>query len=260
MKNLKTIEPDEYIKSRYLGKNTKGDPTLQLSNIETMMLVGFNKCCQMTASNSKFLKEFPQTDKGLFKLRSTALKIFVKEYSSKEFHMNLLSGLLKTKPHWNFIFLNGKSKFSTIDKITVFLSKCSRDSEGMESRHPIFEDYIAPFARYVGESKSHENWCMVHPERKSNKRGLCTSCEAKLIRLNLENYPLSLDLVYVLKVRQTKSGIVGKKFCPNHPRKLVMENGLCIVCNNRIGNLEKIFLEAGLLDYKGIGRKLIQGG
>lgn len=225
-----------------------------LDSIEERALFSFNKCCMKIKQKEKkeFLQEFPLGHDGLMRIRLSALNIFLVIKPSKKSHMALFEALLQTKPHWKNYFepINGNIKH-LITKFFLKLCNPTLSENNLESYEMKVDPewYSNPLTAYWPKEKSQLEYCIVHPERKifNKKRGLCGSCSQKISRLNLNDYDMDLGLLYVLKIRLGKKGSPGTiNRCPNHSRKIALRNGLCEICNGRLGKLEEIFRKEGL--------------
>ena len=190
---------------------------------ERTSLLLFNNIC------GSLHGEYSNDAKGLMKIWEVTLYIFKEEF--KEPLLNtLLSAFIKRRPHWKKELERYQT---TYDKILYHFYKCCKSldtlSDGYYSTNSVFS--------YQGKSHSSQNYCLVHPEKKSKRDELlCGECYKRLLKLNLEDYPLDYGLLYALKVKtQKKSNL---KFCINHPNKLALGNDLCEECNSDINRLE----------------------
>jgi hypothetical protein len=81
--------------------------------------------------------------------------------------------------------------------------------------------------------------CIIHPNNKGRaKDNLCINCSRKLKRLGLEGYPITLDIVELLKQRKRRNAPVV--FCVNHRDRLVYKYDLCHECMDNIKRTEKL--------------------
>jgi len=190
---------------------------------ERTSLLLFNNIC------GSLRGEYSNDAKGLMKIWEVTLYIFKEEF--KEPLLNtLLSAFIKRRPHWKKELERYQT---TYDKILYHFYKCCKSLDTLSDGHYSVNSVFS----YQGKTHSPQNYCLVHPEKKSRRDELlCEYCYKRLLKLNLENYPLDYGLLYALKVKtQKKSNL---KFCINHPNKLALGNDLCEECNSDINKLE----------------------
>uniref|UniRef100_A0A6M3K303 Uncharacterized protein n=1 Tax=viral metagenome TaxID=1070528 RepID=A0A6M3K303_9ZZZZ len=221
---------------------------------EKEALFEFNECCMNVKSENEHSYEYPMDNYGLIRIRLTALKIFMSKYLTYEKHLSLLNSLIESRPHWEQYLtpINGNVK----DLIIKFFMKCCNpclseyDLESFTIKEDSrWYDGKNPQKSYLGREKPILDHCIVHPNRKSTnkKRNLCSSCTQRLYRLNLHEYEMDLGLIYILKVKLGKKGSpFNPEMCVNHKSKIALGNGLCEICNNKIGNLEYMFGQQGI--------------
>uniref|UniRef100_A0A6M3KAX4 Uncharacterized protein n=1 Tax=viral metagenome TaxID=1070528 RepID=A0A6M3KAX4_9ZZZZ len=238
----------------YKYKNTPKKDLTDLLPSEQIALFTFNKCCMKVAPDDNkeiFMNTYPPDLGGDTKLRLTALNLFFKSTENNNHHEELLNALIKLRPHWKNLFLkeNGKNIHTKIRDFFIKNAIPTDISElGIHSSIVPGWYYKSPTSRLMGKEKAELERCLIHTSRKCAKRinaGLCQSCVAKLRRLELENYPLDLGLIYVLKTRINKTNN-PIKFCVNHHSKIALGNGLCESCNRSVNRLARVLGKIGL--------------
>ena len=235
-----------------------GKKFLNLNILEEQALIRFGKCCgKIKSLDEEYLKEYPLGHVGLFKTRLKALYMFERESdNSALLSLSLLKSLIKVRPHWEQFF-NLSEENHTREEIIKFFVKCSNPTlkddqlESFTTNETYDWKYLSPGQGFITNKKSKQTTnCIIHPRRIARKKGdlLCNSCIAKLTRLNLLNYQIDLNLIYVLKMRLGKLSKVGKAYCHHHPKKLALRNGFCSKCNKELNLLDSIFREIEIFD------------
>jgi len=221
--------------------------SFSFTQLEHLALMSFNQCCE------DLTKDYDKSLFGLLELRRDALEKFFVRNKLVLFRKQLLDALLKIRPHWRECVCNHPKCERIDDQLRLFFTRGTTRSDLLSSvvvASPTIWGFVTtgvPMpSRFVTRRKDEQIFCIVHKDRKVTykKKNLCTSCYGKLSRLDLLDYPLTLDLLYVLKVRKKTREPVG--YCVNHPKRLALGNKLCSECNRALGLLEQRLLDAGI--------------
>jgi hypothetical protein len=151
-----------------------------MSDVDTLFteenrlaLKTFNDIC------SNIRGEYSKDAVGLFRIWTTTLTIY--EENKENSMSQLLSALLKLKPHWNKYIESFNTDFK---KIIMYFYKCCKSLE------PLAKDYYSNnhLASYQGQdyifpnSSNDNNYCCLTFSNKKIKisKPICDSCHLKL--------------------------------------------------------------------------------